>query len=268
MTNDVARILVADDDEDIRDALRFLLEDAGYTVACVATLDDALALIDQEMVHLILTDSFVGRQRNAWAMLRSLRQRAEPTPVGMVTAWNLSPAEPQAAQFAFVIGKPFDVDQLLAQIAASLHTSLTDEQQRLASVVHAYFAALTARDWDALIDLCTDDVTYVLPGPAALAGTHVGKAAFRAYTEEIFAQFLDARFEQVQVYASPSGLATRYRGTWRMPDGSQPVVMGAVHFQFEGDRIKQIGVSLNDERLAALMRQPHAADTPSLPTAK
>lgn len=258
----MARVLVVDDDDDIRNALRFLLEDAGYDVTSASSLDDALALIDQEPVQLILTDSFFGRRGNALAALRTLRQRAEPTPVGVVTAWNTSMAEAKRAEFAFVVAKPFDIDQLLTQIAASLRTPLTEQQQRLALVAHAYFAALTARDWDALVDLCTDDVAYILPGPAALAGTYVGKAAFRAYTEETFAQFLEARFEQVQVYASPSGLATRYRGTWRLPDGSQPVLMGAVHFQFEGDRIKQIGVSLNDERLAALMRQPQAADTP------
>ena len=264
----MARVLVVDDEEGIREALRFLLEDAGYDVSAVSSLDAALELIDREPVHLILTEMFFGRRKDAQKVLQTLLRQAAPTPVGLVTAWNVTLTEAQQAEFAFIIAKPFDIDQLLTQIAASIRTPLTDEQQRQAQVARAYFAALTAQDWDALIELCTDNVIYFLPGPAALAGTQVGKQTFRAYTEETFAQFLDARFEDVQVYASPSGLATRYRGTWRMPDGSQPVMMGAVHFQFEGDRIKQIGVSLNDERLAALMRQPSEDDLSAPPRAE
>lgn len=255
----MARVLIVDYDDDIRGALRFLLQDAGYDVIDASSLDAALALIDQESVQLILAESFLGRRNDALAMLQTLQQRAAPTPVGLITAWNVSMTEAQQAEFAFVVTMPFDIDQLLSHIAASLSLPLTEEQQRQAQVVRQYFAALTARDWDALMDLCTDDVTYILPGPAALAGTQVGKQAFRAYSEETFAQFLDTRFEDVHVYASPSGLASRYRGTWRMPDGSEPVLMGAVHFQFTGDHIKQIGVFLNDKRLEALMRQPDAS---------
>lgn len=257
----MTRVLVVDDEEEIREALRFLLEDAGYDVIDASSLDSALELIDREPVQLILTDLFIGRQKDALAALQTLQRRAAPTPVGLVTAWNVSMGETQRAEFAFVVAKPFDIDQLLTQVAASLRLPLTEEQERQALVVRQYFAALTARDWDALMNLCTDDVTYILPGLVALSGTYVGKQAFRAYTEETFAQFLDTRFEDVQIYASPSGLTSRYRGTWRMPDGSEPVLMGAVHFQFAGDRIKQIGVSLNDKRLEALMRQPQMEES-------
>ena len=56
------------------------------------------------------------------------------------------------------------------------------------------------------------------------------------------------------VRAAGGGYVVRTdQGTWRAPDGNEPRMSGAVHFQFAGERIRQIGVRLNDERLRALL---------------
>lgn len=247
------RVLVIDDDPDIRDALRLLLEDVGYEIAVAASRADALAQIDTATFQCILTDAFARTPDGALDSIRPLVERAQPTPVGLLTGWRLSPEDIERAGVAFVATKPFDLDQLLASVAAAIATPLTPERQRQAAVVHAYFAALTARDWDALVALCTDDVTYVLPGESPFSGTIAGKAAFRAYTEETYRHFPAARFWDITVYAAPAGLAARFQGAWRAPDGSEPRMSGAAQFQFQGELIKQIGVRLNDERLRALL---------------
>lgn len=248
-----SRVLVIDDDPDIRDALRLLLEDAGYATAVAASLADAFAQIDTATFQCILTDAFARTPAGALDSIRPLVERAQPTPVGLLTGWRLPQEEIERAGVAFVATKPFDLDQLLASVAAAIATPLTPERQRQAAVVHAYFAALTARDWDALVALCTDDVTYALPGESPFSTTIAGKAAFRAYTEETYRHFLAARFWDIAVYATPAGLAARFQGAWRAPDGSEPRLTGAVWFQFAAERIHQIGVQLNNERLRALL---------------
>jgi len=250
------RLLALDDDEDIREALAILFEEAGYDITTVASLPEAFALIDNETFHLIITDSFATSSIGGARGLRRLQHHAQPTPVGILSAWSFSEADLSGAPFAFVMTKPFDIDQVLAQVAATLQVPLTPAQQRQEPIVRRYFAALSERDWDTLMDLCADDVVYVLPNETPFSGTYTGRAAFRAYSEATFAQFPAARFEDITVYSSPTGLASRYRGTWRLPDGSETALTGAVHFQFEGERIKQIGVFLHDERLQALITPP------------
>lgn len=259
----MSRVLVVEDDEDIKGALLLVLEDAGYEVVTASSREEALDLIEYSTFHLILTDSFAGRESEALTSLQPLRERARPTPVAVITAWNLAPDVAADAGFAFVETKPFDIDQLLTHVAASLHMPLTSEQRRQAEVARRYFVALTTRDWDALIALCDPNVTYFLPGFTPFSGKHVGGEAFRTYTIETFSQFPAARFEDIEIFASPSGLASRYRGTWRMADGSESVMTGAVQFRFTGDRIQQIGVSLNNERLQALLQEPPPATNSS-----
>jgi CheY-like chemotaxis protein len=246
------RVLVVEDDQDLLELLQLLLADSGYEALNASSLSEALALLDTSAFHLILTDSFARTLHEVLPSLQFLRQRAHPTPVGLVTGWG-SEEDVERAGFAFLIPKPFDADRLLFQVAATLHTPLHPDQERQAQVVHLYFAALTVRKWDKVIELCTNDVVYVLPGEMPFSGEVTGKAAFRAYTEETFAHFPSARFAEVMVYASPSGLAARYKGSWLGTDNCALHMTGAVHFQFEGVYIKQIGVQLNDERLRTLM---------------
>lgn len=262
----MARVLVAERDEGIQEALCLLFEFGGYDVTGVSSLAEALTRIDNETFQLIVTSSFADSGLAAAGKLQALQQRAQPTPVGVITGWSLAPETAEQAGFAFVIAKPFEIDQVLAQVATALSTQLSPAQERQAQVVRRYFAALTTRDWDALIDLCTETVVYVLPVDALpFSGTITGKAAFRAYTEDTFSHFPQARFEDVEVYAAPSGLASRYRGTWVSPSGDALTLAGAVHFQFaEDDRISQIGVNLNGERLDALFSREPPSPAPPL----
>jgi CheY-like chemotaxis protein len=244
--------LVVEDDANIREALRLLLEEEGYDVLEATSLDAALAIVENATVQLILTDSLAARTSDKLTAAGLLRQRAFPTPVGVLTGWPVDQESVNNLDLAFVLGKPFDLDDLLARVANTLHLTLSPEQEAQAHVVRQYFAALTAGDWNALAALCTEDVTYTLPGKTVFATTLQGRDRVCAYAKGIFEQFPEARFEDILVSATPLGMAARYRGTWRTRDEAHHTQAGAVVFRFADEQIAQIGVRLNDARLAAI----------------
>ncbi len=245
-------ILVVEDDLDMRETMQMALEEEGYQVTTAPSLQHALDLIETQTFHLILSDLFAKTPERPLDTAAPLVERAYPTGVGVVSGWRVSEEEIARSGVCFCLSKPFDLDSLLTTIAAALALPLLAEQQALVPIVSRYFDLLTARAWDQFADLCTDDVVYILPGTGPFAREVIGKAALRAFTEETFGQFPNARFDQVRVYSTPNGLAARYHGAWTMPDGRAEEQGGAVVFAFEGTRISRIGVRLNHERLAQL----------------
>jgi CheY-like chemotaxis protein len=225
------RLLVIDDEATIGDTLDLLFTEEGYPVHVARSLSEALELIDQHAFQFILSDLLHKGPDDLFAAVEILRQQAHPTPVGLLTGWPLAVEEVMARGFAFVVSKPFELDELVSQVAASLNRPLSAEQEQQAQVAQRYFAALGARDWDQVANLCTDDVIYALPGTSAFARTITGKAAFRAYTESTFNAFPDARFEEVHIYGQPRGVAARYVGRWQGPGGSTQQQSGRVVFQ-------------------------------------
>lgn len=246
-------ILVVEDDDLIREALELLLIEGGYQPVTCASLAQALELVDERVFALILTDLFAQSKNDALASVTALRDRTQPTPIGILTAWGVSDAEVAAQGFTFLANKPFDVDKLLTSIAAALQTPFGPEDEQRIAIVYRYFEMLTARDWDGLVGLCADNVTYMLPGESPFSAVIQGKEAFRAFTEKTFDQFRAARFDDVRIYATPQGLAARYMGTWDMGDQGEQRQSGSVVFRFNGALISQIGVHLNDLRLSALL---------------
>ncbi len=247
-------ILIVDDDEATRELLEIVLDEAGYTTLLATSRDDARAVMAMERVDLILTDLSHPLPLTASDGLQALLAHAGQRPVGIMSGWNGSAEELQSHGFAFVIRKPFDLDDLVLSVARALVMPVRAEHDPQASVVHAYFAALTAHDWETLLALCTDTITYVLPTPVPFSATLHGKAAFRAYTDATFDHFPHTQFGDVQVYASPHGMAAHYPASWTDHAGSVAHLEGAVIFSFRGDVIDKIGVLLDADKLHTLLR--------------
>ncbi len=238
-------ILIIEDDESILETLQMLLEEEGYAT-CVARLpEEALALLDTTPVQCVLTDLFGTTTPHLIASAETVRLRAFPVPTGILTAHTLPHDHPALAPFAFVLTKPFDIDNLLSHIAAAIAAPLTEEQRALQPIIHRYFAALAAHDLDAFTALCTDDVTYVLPGASLHAAVITGKAAFHAYTATTFQHYPDVAFTDITIYPTPAGLAARYLGSWRTSAGERASLAGGVLFRFRDQQIAQIGIYLN-----------------------
>ena len=131
------RLLVVDDDQELLDTLQQVLSDEGYQVRAVASLSEALVLLNEQTFDFILTDSFRAPPDPPLHSVLSLLTRAAPTPVGVMTAWNLSEQEAQQAGFACLIRKPFDLDAFMATLAACINQPLTPEQAQQARIVRA-----------------------------------------------------------------------------------------------------------------------------------
>lgn len=265
--NNQPTVLVVEDDPDTRDSIKMVLEDAGYGVSLAASLAEALHAIDERVFALIMTDLFAHATENRLDGATTIRDHAFPTPIAILSGWNLSSAQVAGEGFAFVASKPFDIDELLTSIAKAIDHPLTEEQRRHVPLVYAYFAALGAHDWDALVALCADDIVYGVPGSGPFAQVISGKAAFREYAERTLPDFPDVHFDQIEIYGTPLGLAARYRSVWRALGQQEIQQSGSVVFQFDDLTIRQVGVRLNHEQLSALFPTARAGGSSVAPDA-
>lgn len=119
----VRRVCVVDDDEGIRETLRFLLEDAGYEVEEATGGAAALRLLDDAALpRVMLLDRMMPRV-DGIAVLRVLvgqPELARRTAILFMTARSDPPDAETArmitASTAGTVAKPFDLDGLLAAV--------------------------------------------------------------------------------------------------------------------------------------------------------
>lgn len=112
-----SKILLADDDAELRLVLRKLLGDEGFEIEEVTRGDDVVAALEREdPPDLVLMDVRMPNGMDGLEVLRALRTRGpRPMPVIVMTAYSTANVAIEATQlgaFDYVI-KPFDLDQLL-----------------------------------------------------------------------------------------------------------------------------------------------------------
>jgi len=124
----MSKILVAEDDADIRQALQRILAYEGYDVTAVndgAAALEALGEVEPDCVVLDVMMPFV----DGLTVCRRMRERGDRRPVMMLTAKEevrdrVAGLDAGADDF---LPKPFDLDELLARIRALLRR--TDDSQ-------------------------------------------------------------------------------------------------------------------------------------------
>jgi len=246
------RVLVVEPDNELRDLLCIMLREEGYAVQAAASLGDALRLLDEQAFRLALADLFMGHAKQSFTEANILRRRAHPIPVGLLTTQKIEPAEALRQGFAFLVHKPFEVEELLSTLASIINQPLSEEQARQAEVVRRFFSALQDADWATLATLCSEDITYY-PSTTPPASKKIrGFSAYHAFGEKLLTHLPGFVFEEALLFARPKGLAARYTGSWLEQDGKLGRLTGAALFHFEGARISQIGVRLDTERLYAI----------------
>ena len=145
-----ARILIVDDDVQVRGLLRLLLSTAGYAVEELATASDALDRIREEPPDLVLLDVNLP-DRSGHEVLESVR--SDPAtrllPVVMITG-GASSAERLRAQAEGVtdfVTKPFSSEELLPRVRALiLLKRFTDEHEHAEKVILMLAKTIDARD--------------------------------------------------------------------------------------------------------------------------
>lgn len=118
-----ARVLVVDDQQDIRDMARVVLAGAGYDVVTAASGREALRLARGEPFDLMLLDINMP-ELDGWATLRLVRadEALDALPVAMFSVKGEIRDKVASLQDGAVdyITKPFGVDDLIARVGRIL----------------------------------------------------------------------------------------------------------------------------------------------------
>lgn len=126
--SDQLRVVIADNDANVAEVVRAILTDEGYAVSVLTETDhpsiaSAVGRIEPDCILLDgAQDAAFG---DSWSEAAYLAARARPVPTVMFTAHADAVHEAReraseraaAARFAAVIGKPFNLDELLDAVA-------------------------------------------------------------------------------------------------------------------------------------------------------
>jgi GAF domain-containing protein len=116
-----ARVLVVDDEPEVRAVLAEMLAEAGHDVVQAGDGTDGLRRFETEPFDVLLTDlSMPGL--SGWEVAEAFRARYPTAALGLVTGWGdqLDPERLARHGVSFVVAKPFRADDVLKEIAIVL----------------------------------------------------------------------------------------------------------------------------------------------------
>ena len=133
----MARILIVDDEEDVRIALKQILERAGYEVTVAATGNEGLDVMKREGADLVITDVIMPGV-DGIATAKQIREKYRDTRIIVISGGGRTapdPYEPDAISTRSYLAsaskagadqtltKPFDRDELLRVVRDLLDES-------------------------------------------------------------------------------------------------------------------------------------------------
>lgn len=136
-----ARILIIDDDENIRKVLTTILEDEGYIAKSLGTAQDAIAETERRFYNLALVDirlpdmegvELLAKMKDTTPRMRKIIITGYPTLRNAVEAVN-------RGADAYVI-KPFDMEMVLNTIEEELRRQREEEkfsQEKVAAFIES-----------------------------------------------------------------------------------------------------------------------------------
>ncbi|MAE51317.1 MAG: sigma-54-dependent Fis family transcriptional regulator [Micavibrio sp.] len=139
-------ILIVDDEEDIRNLIKGILEDEGYSVRTAHNSDKAYALISEAVPRLVILDIWLqGSAHDGLQILETIKQKHPLLPVLMISGHGtIETAVNAIKQGAYdFIEKPFKSDRLLLMIQRALENAvLKQENESLRQKVDANYKLL------------------------------------------------------------------------------------------------------------------------------
>lgn len=112
-----ATVLLVDDDNDIRDLLKTMLELAGFVPTACSSAEGALEELREQSFDLVLTDYMLPHRTGAWLLEQAAAEGLlDGTPALIITA-HPHPADVRDYE---VIQKPFDLDHLVSRVKQHL----------------------------------------------------------------------------------------------------------------------------------------------------
>ncbi len=125
------KLLVVDDDRQIREALRKLLRAEGYEVALAATGQEAITRFNTERFDLMLLDLNLP-DHNGWDVFETLTARNPCLPIIIITGCDKQYDLAVGAGVGALIEKPLDVPRLIETVRALMTEPLAVHLKRLA----------------------------------------------------------------------------------------------------------------------------------------
>jgi two-component system response regulator GlrR len=121
------KVLLVEDNEDIREGLAAVLEGEGYTVSTSATAEEGLGKLAQDNFHLIVSDYMLPRETGLWMI-----QEAEKAGRLVNTKALIITAHPKVSgtDSVQVIRKPLDIDEFLRQVYELLDGARAQELEK------------------------------------------------------------------------------------------------------------------------------------------
>jgi DNA-binding NtrC family response regulator len=113
MANTKQVILIVDDEEGLREGLSKLLEGEGYAVVASETGEEALQILQQSHIDLVLTDMRMPGM-DGIELLKKIRERYGELGVIILTGYGQIESYIEAMNFGAIeyVSKPFKVNEL------------------------------------------------------------------------------------------------------------------------------------------------------------
>lgn len=125
------KILIAEDDKELRSLFSHVLTRNGYAVTGVSNGEEALAAMDKEYFDLLISDIMMPKM-DGYALVHSLRESGNQTPVLMITAKDAF----DDMRRGFLSGgddymvKPVNINEMVLRVGALLRRAEMISQRR------------------------------------------------------------------------------------------------------------------------------------------
>jgi DNA-binding NtrC family response regulator len=125
-------VLVVDDEQSARDLCCDVATDTGLRARSAATTEEALEIMDQFPVDILITDLRVP-ELGGLELLKRVREHYPQTAVVMLTQFGTIDSAVEATRMgaADYVTKPFRIDELRTKLGRVVHSLETDQENRV-----------------------------------------------------------------------------------------------------------------------------------------
>ncbi|MHB1307544.1 MAG: response regulator, partial [Limisphaerales bacterium] len=111
-------LLLVDDEKNMRLTLERIMMDNGYEVRAAESAEQALKILTQDPLFMIVTDARLGGM-SGYELLRRVRAQKPDLPILMITAYATPKLAVEAIKAGAIdyLAKPFEPEELLHAVA-------------------------------------------------------------------------------------------------------------------------------------------------------
>jgi len=110
-------IMVVEDEPEIRNIMKSILQSQGYNPHCFESAEMAIASFKRDKFNMLITDLGLSGL-NGWELIKSIRKVDQTIPILIVTGWGNEINQDRLKENSVnaMIAKPFKIDQILSTV--------------------------------------------------------------------------------------------------------------------------------------------------------